>query len=94
MADDTSIEAAAQRLNAAMEALEAALTRRDLNQRVGGDAQQELQVLQMDRSRLAQELDTAKERAARLQRANEEAGQRLDEAIASIEAVIGRTGAP
>lgn len=94
MADESSIEAAARRLNAAVEALEAALTRADIIERAEGDVQEELQMLQMDRSRLAQELDAVKERAARLERVNDEVAQQLDHAIASIEAVIQNSDTP
>lgn len=94
MADDSSIEAAARRLNTAVEALEVALTRQDVVERAEGDVQQELQILQNDRSRLAQELDTVKERAERLERVNEQVDQRLESAIAVIEEMIQNSRAP
>jgi len=76
-----AIDAAARRLESALDALEAAIERR----REGEQADLALGV---DRSRLASELDTAAARSRRLESSNREVAQRLDVAIETIRTLL------
>ncbi|MBW8639103.1 DUF4164 domain-containing protein [Hoeflea sp. WL0058] len=58
--------------------------------RDAADADEEVQRLNADRSRLAQELDHSEDRATRLQEANREVSRRLVAAMETIRAVIDR----
>ena len=55
-----------------------------------GDAEAEVQRMNADRSRLAQELDGAQGRAERLSDANKEVSRRLVTAMETIRAVLDR----
>jgi hypothetical protein len=88
MTDTTAIDAASKRLALALDALEAAVVRRqeaDLGQQ-GLSAQ--LQALGADRSRLASDLDGVSARARTLETANREVAKRLDAAIETIRSVL------
>lgn len=54
------------------------------------DADAEVQRMNVDRARLAQELDTAEARAERLSEVNREVSRRLVAAMETIRAVIDR----
>lgn len=93
MPDSLSVDEAVRRLAAALDALEAAL-----DGQLEGDAalaslHSDLQRLGADRSRLAQSLDAAEERASRLDTANAEVSRRLVAAMEQIRDVLARHGA-
>lgn len=77
------------RLAAALEKLDAATERRLGADARRADLEEELAVLQDDRSRLAVEFDGALARALQLESANEEAARKLKSANAAIRAVLG-----
>lgn len=76
------------RFTAAMEALEAAVARQLEARRGASFVDEEIQNLAEDRSRLAEELDRAHGRAARLESAASHVGERLNAAIASISELV------
>jgi hypothetical protein len=83
-----TIESATRRLQSALEALDGAVGRRlDRDQGQAAVATQ-LHAFDVDRSRLAAELDDATARGRVLETANREVAQRLDEAIATIRTII------
>ena len=88
MSEASGIESATRRLQAALEALDGAVGRR--LERDPGQAAltSQLHAFDSDRSRLAAELDAATARARALETANREVAQRLDEAIATIRAIV------
>jgi hypothetical protein len=92
MADATPIDAAMKRLLAALGHLEDAVERRIEEDRRHGDLEAELQRIGSDRSRLAQSLDAAEARSARLEEANRDVSRRLVAAMESIRSVIERHG--
>jgi len=88
VSEASGIESATRRLQSALEALDGAVGRR-LERDPGHAAlASQLHAFDSDRSRLAAELDAATARARALETANREVAQRLDEAIATIRAII------
>jgi len=92
MAENGSLEAGAKRLNAALEALEAALGRQGQTAQRVDDLQEQLHAVTEDRSRLAQELDRLKQRAVKLEGVNDDVAQRLQTAIGTLEELIAEAG--
>ena len=88
MTEQSAIDAAVKRLALALDALDAAVERRRDNDRDEDALAQQLQDLGTDRSRLAAALDGETARSRRLEATNHEIAQRLDTAIASIQAVL------
>lgn len=88
MSDQTSIEAATRRLALALDALEAAVERRRIGDRLEAGLADQVQALGADRSRLASELDTQAARARRLEGTNRDIARRLDAAMDSIRSVL------
>lgn len=86
--DSNPIEPASRRLAAALDSLEAAIRRRRDGDRSANALDAEVHSLSQDRSRLAQELDRARARSARLESASEHVSRRIDVAIASINSVL------
>jgi exonuclease VII small subunit len=84
----TSVEAALERLEAAVSKMEDVVERRIEADRVHAGRDIEVQALSDDRSRLADELDVSYARFARLETANREVSQRLDQAIDTIRLVL------
>jgi hypothetical protein len=83
-----SVEAALQRLNAALAQLEEAAEHRiELDRTIAGRGI-EVQALSEDRSRLAQELDASYARFSSLESANRDVSRRLDQAMGSIRHVL------
>jgi hypothetical protein len=80
----TSVDAALERLEAAVSKMEDVVERRIEADRVHSGRDAEVQALSDDRSRLADELDATYARFARLETANREVSQRLDRAIDTI----------
>jgi len=81
---DTALGAALRRLEAAVGVLEAASTRVLDIRRTGAERDTEIMLLSEDRARLAEELDLAASRTARLESTNRDVARRLDHAIATI----------
>jgi len=88
MSDTDSIEIARRRLTLALDALEAAAERRQEADRGEASLANQVQALGSDRARLASELDEAAARSRRLEAANREVAQRIDQAIETIRGVI------
>jgi len=88
VSDASGIDSATRRLQSALEALDGAVGRRlDRDQGHAALATQ-VHAFDADRARLAAELDDATARARALETANREVALRLDEAIATIRAII------
>jgi chromosome segregation ATPase len=81
---------ALERVTALLDALEAAVDTRLDREAEFADADAEVQRMNVDRARLAQELDTAEARAERLSEVNREVSRRLVAAMETIRAVIDR----
>ena len=82
------LDAALKRLAAALDRLDAASDRRAKADALRANLEDELAVMQDDRSRLAVELDGAIARAKSLELANDEVARRLNGASAEIRAVL------
>ncbi len=78
------------RLGKAIEALENAIALRLEQDQDYAEAEAEVQRMNADRSRLAQELDNSEARAERLEEANKEVSRRLVTAMETIRAVLDR----
>ena len=87
------LEAALKRLAAALDQLEAASERRVKADALRANLEEELAVMQDDRSRLAAELDGAMARSGALELANDEVARRLKNASATIKAILAAVGA-
>jgi len=79
---------AVKRLALALDALDAAVERRQQADRGKDQLVAQVQALGLDRTRLADTLDSETARSRRLEAANREIAQRLDTAIASIQSVL------
>ena len=88
MTDTSAIGAARKRLQLALDALEAALDRRLEAERGQGVLADQVHTLDIDRSRLASQLDQAAARSRRLESANREVARRLDAAIETIRSMM------
>ena len=88
MNDTNVVDAATRRLQQALDALEAALERRLEADRDRGVLSDHIHTLDVDRSRLAADLDQAIARSRRLETANREVARRLDTAMTAIRSVI------
>lgn len=90
MTGETTLKEVISRLARAVEALEIAAAdrlERDLDYT---EAEAEVQRMNADRARLAQELDASEARADRLEDANKEVSRRLVAAMETIRAVLDR----
>jgi hypothetical protein len=87
MGGDTS-EPSIERLRAALDALEAALERRVMGEARRTDADEELAIMQDDRSRLAVELDAALADNRALAAANAAAAERIAKVRGTIEEML------
>jgi chromosome segregation ATPase len=90
MTGDTTLKEVIARLGKAMESLESAVAARLEHERDYSEAEAEVQRMNADRSRLAQELDNSEARAERLEDANKEVSRRLVTAMETIRAVLDR----
>ncbi|QGM45596.1 DUF4164 family protein [Methylocystis heyeri] len=81
--------AALSRLGKALEALELAVAKRLEDEMTLADLEEELAVMQDDRSRLALDLDAALARAITVEKNRDEVVRRIDRASASVAAVLG-----
>jgi chromosome segregation ATPase len=90
MAGETSLADAIDRMAKAMKAIEGVVDTRDESSRDYQEAEEEVQRMNADRMRLAQELDASEARAERLENANKEVSRRLVAAMETIRAVLDR----
>jgi len=93
MSGSPPIDVALRRMQSALDLLEGAVERRLEGAREVTDLEGELHRLGSDRSRLAQSLDAAEARSARIEDANREVSRRLVAAMESIREVLARHGA-
>jgi hypothetical protein len=89
----TPIDAALKRLEGALDLLEGTIEQRLEGVVHVAGLENELHQLGTDRSRLAQSLDAAEARTAKLEEANREVSRRLVTAMESIRSVLDRQGA-
>lgn len=82
------VEAATKRLTGALDALETALEHRVRGQSSAESLRGEMHLMAADRARLAEDLDEAREHAARLAAANRDVSERIDGAMRTIRAVV------
>ncbi|CUW43824.1 hypothetical protein B3286c1_1135 [Brucella vulpis] len=90
MAPDTILRQALERLEKALNTLEEVVDLRLDKEGDFAEAEEEVQRMNADRSRLAQELDQSEARAERLEAANREVSRRLVTAMETIRAVLDR----
>ncbi len=90
MATETTLKEVIARLGKAIESLENAASARLEHEQDYSDSDAEVQRLNADRGRLAQELDNSEARAERLEDANKEVSRRLVTAMETIRAVLDR----
>ena len=88
MSEQSEIDIAVKRLAMALDALDAAVERRQHADRNEEGLASQLQTLGLDRTQLAAALDGETSRSRKLEAANREIAQRLDTAIASIQSVL------
>jgi len=88
MTDQSAIDMAVKRLALALDALDAAVERRQQADRSMEALAAQVHSLGVDRTRLAAALDGETARSRRLETTNREIAQRLDTAIASIQSVL------
>ncbi len=88
MTDTSAIDAATKRLALALDALEAAVERRQEADRGEEGLAAQLHALGTDRSQLASDLDAAVARARSLETSNREIARRLEVAIDTIRSVL------
>jgi hypothetical protein len=84
----SGFDQAVKRVVNALDALDAVLEQRFGNARGGGGLTEQVHVFNIDRSRLASELDAARARTRELESSNREAVHRIEEAMSAIRAVI------
>ncbi|MBU0583282.1 MAG: DUF4164 domain-containing protein [Alphaproteobacteria bacterium] len=90
MTGDATLKEVIARLGKAIDVLEHAATVRLEREQDYSEADAEVQRLNADRARLAQELDGAEARSERLEDANKEVSRRLVTAMETIRAVLDR----
>jgi predicted nucleic acid-binding Zn-ribbon protein len=90
MSAEATLKEVLIRLGKAVEALENAASGRLEQDQDYAEAEAEVQRMNADRSRLAQELDASEARAERLEEANKEVSRRLVTAMETIRAVLDR----
>jgi chorismate-pyruvate lyase len=88
VSEATTIDSATRRLQSALEALDGAVGRRLERDQGQAAVATQLHAFDVDRARLAAELDDATARSRALETANREVALRLDGAIATIRAII------
>jgi uncharacterized membrane protein YccC len=88
MIEQSAIDMAVKRLALALDALDAAVDRRQQADRGEASLVAQVQALGIDRTRLANTLDGETARSRKLEATNREIAERLDAAIASIQSVL------
>lgn len=90
MTGETTLREVIVRLGKAIDTLENAVAARQEQEQDYSEAEAEVQRMNADRTRLAQELDNSEARAERLEEANKEVSRRLVTAMETIRAVLDR----
>ena len=90
MTGETTLREAIGRLGKAIETLETAVVTRLEDHVDVTEVEAEVQRMNADRAKLAQELDNSEARAERLENANREVSRRLVTAMETIRAVLDR----
>jgi chromosome segregation ATPase len=90
MASEATLKQVLERLGKALSTLENAVDLRLEREGDFAEAEEEVQRMNMDRRKLAQELDASEGRAERLEAANKEVSRRLVAAMESIRTVLDR----
>ena len=90
MTGEATLKEVLARLGRAMDGLEQALSTRLEHEQDYSEAEAEVQRMNADRARLAQELDNSEARGERLEEANKEVSRRLVTAMETIRAVLDR----
>lgn len=90
MTGETTLREVIGRLGRAIDVLEHAAEARLEHEQDYSESEAEVQRMNADRSRLAQELDNSEARAERLEEANKEVSRRLVAAMETIRAVLDR----
>jgi hypothetical protein len=90
MTGETKVTTALERLGEALSRLEDAIDQRFEREQDFSEAEAETGRMNADRSRLAQELDQAQDRANRMEEANREVSRRLVTSMETIRAVLDR----
>ena len=90
MSGETTLKEVIGRLGKALTSLEDAVEARLEHEQDFVDSDAELQRMNADRARLAQEIDKSEARAERLQEVNGEVSRRLVTAMETIRAVLDR----
>lgn len=90
MTGETTLREVISRLGRAIDTLEISVAAKLEHEQDYGEAEAEVQRMNADRSRLAQELDNSEARAERLEEANKEVSRRLVTAMETIRAVLDR----
>jgi predicted nucleic acid-binding Zn-ribbon protein len=88
--ESSPVERAQRRFVGALDALEAAVRRRQEKDRSATALEKEIRTLSDDRSRLAQDLDKAQARSVQLESVSKKVSERLDSAIGSIRGLLDR----
>ena len=90
MTGEATLKEVLARLGRAMDVLENAVSARLEHEQDYSEAEAEVQRMNADRVRLAQELDNSEARGERLEEANKEVSRRLVTAMETIRAVLDR----
>jgi chromosome segregation ATPase len=90
MTGEATLKEVIARLGRAMDALENSVSARLEHEQDYSEAEAEVQRMNADRARLAQELDNSEARGERLEEANKEVSRRLVTAMETIRAVLDR----
>ncbi len=90
MAEQPTLKQVLDQMNRAISALEKSVEARAEQDGNYAEAEEEVQRLNADRSRLAQELDNSEAKSERLTAANKEVSRRLVTAMETIRAVLDR----
>ena len=90
MTGEATLKEVLARLGRAMDALDNAVVARLEHEQDYSEAEAEVQRMNTDRARLAQELDNSEARGERLEEANKEVSRRLVTAMETIRAVLDR----
>ena len=88
MPEPSAVDAAVKRLALAIDALDAAVERRREADRSEEALAQQLHALGIDRTRLAEALDSETAQTKQLTEANREIGQRIEAAMSSIQSIL------
>ena len=90
MTAEATLKEVIGRLGKAIDSLEDAVAARLERDQDYGEAEAEVQRMNADRAKLAQELDSSEARGERLEEANKEVSRRLVTAMETIRAVLDR----